>query len=112
VLSAMPDIEAMEVVERFFELGERVVGTDHAVGIFLAGCRECLAEWEVHASARHVRFGVADRPADAERADVDSAQGATGIRQPGTRCVALSGFAHVGKPEVGEASLALPTWAK
>jgi hypothetical protein len=38
VLSAMPDIEAMELVERFFELGERVVGTDHPVGIFLAGC--------------------------------------------------------------------------
>jgi hypothetical protein len=48
VLSAMPDIEAMELVERFFELGKRVVGTDHAVGIFLAGCRECLADWEVH----------------------------------------------------------------
>jgi hypothetical protein len=52
VLSAMPDIEAMEVVERFFELGRRVVGTDHAVGIFLAGCRECLADWEVHTHQR------------------------------------------------------------
>jgi hypothetical protein len=52
VLSAMPDIEAMEVVERFFEVGARVVGTDHPVGIFLAGCRECLADWEVHAEAR------------------------------------------------------------
>jgi hypothetical protein len=50
VLSAMPDIEAMEVVERFFEIGQQVVGTDHPVGIFLAGCRECLADWEVHAS--------------------------------------------------------------
>jgi hypothetical protein len=49
VLSAMPDIEAMELVERFFELGGRLVGTDHPVGIFLAGCRECLADWEVHA---------------------------------------------------------------
>jgi hypothetical protein len=48
VLSAMPDIDVMEVVERFFELGRRVVGTDHAIGIFLAGCRECLADWEVH----------------------------------------------------------------
>jgi len=52
VLSAMPDIEAMEVVERFFEVGAHVVGTDHPVGIFLAGCRECLADWEVHAEAR------------------------------------------------------------
>ena len=33
VLSAMPDIEAMEVVERFFEIGQQVVGTDHPVGI-------------------------------------------------------------------------------
>ncbi len=52
VLSAMPDIEAMEVVERFFEVGAHVVDTDHPVGIFLAGCRECLADWEVHAEAR------------------------------------------------------------
>jgi hypothetical protein len=47
VLAAMPDIEAMTVVERFFELGARVVETGHPVAIFLAGCRECLAEWEV-----------------------------------------------------------------
>jgi len=47
VLAAMPDIEAMEVVERFFELGARVVGTGHPIAIFLAGCRECIAEWEV-----------------------------------------------------------------
>jgi len=52
VLSAMPDIEAMELVERFFELGRRVVGTDHPIAIFLAGCRECLADWEVHAQRR------------------------------------------------------------
>jgi hypothetical protein len=52
VLSAMPDIEAMEVVERFFEVGAHVVDTNHPVGIFLAGCRECLADWEVHAEAR------------------------------------------------------------
>jgi hypothetical protein len=52
LLSAMPDIEAMELVERFFELGRRVVGTDHPIGIFLAGCRECLADWEVHAQSR------------------------------------------------------------
>src|SRR5207244_7758988 len=55
VLSAMPDIEAMEVVERFFEVGAHVVDTDHPVGIFLAGCRECLADWEVHASAHSRR---------------------------------------------------------
>jgi hypothetical protein len=50
VLAAMPDIEAMELVDRFFEVGAEVVGTPHPVGIFLAGCRECLGEWEVQAS--------------------------------------------------------------
>ncbi len=50
VLAAMPDLEAMELVDRFFELGAEVVGTPHPVGIFLAGCRECLGEWEVQAS--------------------------------------------------------------
>jgi hypothetical protein len=50
ILSAMPDLDAMEVVERFFTLGARVVGTAHPIGIFLAGCRECLADWEVHAA--------------------------------------------------------------
>src|SRR5215475_13019763 len=54
VLSAMPDIEAMEVVERFFELGKRVVSSPNPIAIFLAGCRECLPEWEVQA-ARPVR---------------------------------------------------------
>ena len=39
----MPDIEAMDLVTRFFEVGARVASTDDAVGIFLAGCRECLA---------------------------------------------------------------------
>src|SRR5437667_2407404 len=47
VLGAMPDIEAMELVERFFEVGAKVVESPHPVGIFLAGCRECLSEWEV-----------------------------------------------------------------
>ncbi len=47
VLAAMPDIEAMELADRFFEVGAEVVGTPHPVGIFLAGCRECLGEWEV-----------------------------------------------------------------
>jgi hypothetical protein len=50
VLAAMPDIEAMELVDRFFEVGTEVVGTPHPIGIFLAGCRECLGEWEVQAS--------------------------------------------------------------
>ncbi len=50
VLAAMPDIEAMELVDRFFEVGTEVVGTPHPIGIFLAGCRECLGEWELQAS--------------------------------------------------------------
>src|SRR5262249_37158423 len=54
VLSALPDIEAMELVERFFELGKRVVGSPNPVAIFLAGCRECLTEWELQA-ANHLR---------------------------------------------------------
>src|SRR5215470_9907461 len=55
VLSAMPDIEAMELVEQFFALGAKVVGTTNAVGIFLAGCRECLPEWELQAHGRRQR---------------------------------------------------------
>ena len=50
VLSAMPDIEAMELVERFFELGKRVVSSPNSIAIFLAGCRECLPEWEIQAA--------------------------------------------------------------
>jgi hypothetical protein len=50
VLAAMPDIEAMELVDRFFEVGAEVVGAPHPIGIFLAGCRECLGEWELQAS--------------------------------------------------------------
>jgi hypothetical protein len=49
VLAAMPDIEAMELVDQFFEVGAEVVGTPHPIGIFLAGCRECLGEWELQA---------------------------------------------------------------
>ena len=52
VLAAMPDIEAMELVERFFALGAEVVDSDNAVAIFLAGCRECLPEWEVQVLRR------------------------------------------------------------
>jgi len=72
VLSAMPDIDAMEVVDRFFELGRRVVGTDHPIGIFLAGCRECLADWEVHAHRRaeaRPPNGPMDVPNEPERVD-------------------------------------------
>jgi hypothetical protein len=50
----MPDIEAMELVERFFDLGKRVVGSPNPIAIFLAGCRECLPEWELQA-AKHPR---------------------------------------------------------
>ncbi len=50
VLAAMPDIEAMELVDRFFEIGAEVVRTPHPIGIFLAGCRECLGEWQLQAS--------------------------------------------------------------
>ncbi len=63
VLAALPDIEAMEVVERFFEVGAQVVGTPHPVGILLAGCRECLAEWEVQAARGRRRQPVS--PAEA-----------------------------------------------
>jgi hypothetical protein len=52
VLTAMPDIEAMELVERFFEIGAKVVGSPHPVAIFLAGCRECLPEWEIQVVGR------------------------------------------------------------
>lgn len=50
VLAALPDIEAMELVERFFELGKRVVGSPDAIAIFLAGCRECLPDGELQAA--------------------------------------------------------------
>ena len=60
VLSAMPDIEAMELVEQFFAVGSKVVGTANPVAIFLAGCRECLPEWELQA-ARGVRAGGRDQ---------------------------------------------------
>ncbi len=50
VLAAMPDIEAMELVEHFFSLGKRVVGSPNPIAIFLAGCRECLPEWESQAA--------------------------------------------------------------
>ena len=52
VLAAMPDLEAMAVVERFFAVGAHVVGTAHPIAIFLAGCRESLAEWEPQTPSR------------------------------------------------------------
>jgi hypothetical protein len=62
VLAAMPDIEAMELVERFFELGKRVVGSPDAVAIFLSGCRECLNEWEIQAARPSPRVTREQRP--------------------------------------------------
>ena len=38
------------IYERFFELGKRVVSSPNPVAIFLAGCRECLPEWELQAA--------------------------------------------------------------
>jgi hypothetical protein len=75
VLAAMPDIEAMELVERYFDLGARVVGTGHPVAIFLAGCRECLTEWEIQvAGARVVDIERARRAVHRERGGDDPAQ--------------------------------------
>jgi len=62
VLSALPDIEAMELVEHFFELGKRVVGSPNPVAIFLAGCRECLPEWELQAANPRQRVAVEHSP--------------------------------------------------
>jgi hypothetical protein len=63
VLSLMPDIEAMELVEQFFTVGSEVVGTANPVAIFLAGCRECIPEWELQAGRR--------RHVDEQRQDAD-----------------------------------------
>src|SRR5262249_12626726 len=62
VLSGLPDIEAMELVERFFELGKRVVGSPNPVAIFLAGCRECLPEWELQAANPLRRVAIERNP--------------------------------------------------
>src|SRR5215467_8861456 len=61
VLSAMPDIEAMELVERFFEVGKRVVSSPNPIAIFLAGCRECLPEWELQAARRTRNIDTEER---------------------------------------------------
>jgi len=62
VLAAMPDIEAMELVEHFFTLGKRVVGSPNPIAIFLAGCRECLPEWEVQAAGPRLTPSPASDP--------------------------------------------------
>ena len=59
------------------------------VGIFLAGCRECLADWEAHAGAQSRGNPIARRA---------TAQGAT---------AALPTWANTS----GETSACLPTWA-
>ena len=61
VLSAMPDIEAMELVEHFFEVGKRVVSSPNPIAIFLAGCRECLPEWELQAARRTRNVATEER---------------------------------------------------
>jgi len=63
VLSAMPDIDAMELVEQYFDVGAKVVGTTNAVAIFLAGCRECLPEWEIQAAQARSRLSVPESSA-------------------------------------------------
>ncbi len=68
VLSGMPDIEAMELVERFFEIGAKVVSSPNPVAIFLAGCRECLPEWEIQVAGwPRARADRAHDPADSVR---------------------------------------------
>src|SRR3989442_6775525 len=69
VLSAMPDIESMELVEHFFEVGRHVVDTANSIGIFLAGCRECLADWEVVLAQKmlmRVPVDTGDRPSESD----------------------------------------------
>ncbi len=54
ILSALPDIEAMELVQRFFEIGAKVVGTSHPIAIFLAAARSVWRSgkcWPSSASA-------------------------------------------------------------
>jgi hypothetical protein len=98
VLAAMPDIEAMTVVERFFELGARVVETGHPVAIFLAGCRECLSEWEVQVARGrwHHVAGVShsDGAAGAEAPRPDRTSGAL----ESTTMAALPTLAKWGRP--------------
>jgi 5-methylcytosine-specific restriction endonuclease McrA len=90
VLSAMLDIEAMELVERFFELGKRVVSSPNLIAVFLAGCRGCCPSGS---SRRPGPCGASTQSTDRD-------------------------FAHVGKIQRATPSDAtvrnplLPTWAK
>ena len=43
--SAMPDLEARELLEDFLRAGRQVAETDSTVGVLLAGFRECLGAW-------------------------------------------------------------------
>jgi len=70
-MSAMPDIEAMELVDQFFAVGAKVVGTVNPITIFLAGCRECMPEWEVQANRRHHPADHA-QDVDAQASDTSS----------------------------------------
>jgi hypothetical protein len=81
VLGAMPDIEAMELVERFFEIGAKVVGSPHPVAIFLAGCRECVPEWEIQvAGRRRARQGHDHDPEDSDSEFCPRGQSGRGIK--------------------------------
>src|SRR3989449_2588032 len=68
-LAAMPDIAAMELVERFFAIGAKVLGSSHPVAIFLAGCLECLPEWEIQVAGWP--RARADHDRDPEDSDVE-----------------------------------------
>jgi hypothetical protein len=82
VLAAMPDIEAMELVERFFAIGAKVVGSSHPVAIFLAGCRECLPEWEIQVAG----WRRAPKSHDHEPEDSDAEFCPRGQNGGGTEC--------------------------
>ncbi len=43
------------MADRFFAVGTQVVESPNPEAIFLAGCRECLAEWEVQAAPGRAR---------------------------------------------------------
>jgi hypothetical protein len=94
VLSAMPDIEAMELVERFFALGRRVVGTPNPIAIFLAGCRECLPEWEIQAARPRCSLG---ETAGAIEVDCDREVPTDDERDAPVEPPVEPRFAHMGK---------------
>ena len=67
----------IELVERCFELGKRVVSSPNPIAIFLAGCRECLTEGEIQAARRvtiEQRLGFCPRGPNRE--------GDTTVRKP------------------------------